>query len=172
MSNNIKVDADKIHILNLKTIQGNIECGADTDTSDVGAHLFSFDLDNALDADRSIVAVKLKVDIKAFNSSDEELDLKGSYTHEMIFKVENLNDFLKEKEGEKLLSPILGSTLVGIAYSTIRGIIYTRTQGTSLGTVMLPVVPPLRLMGLEKLIEEQKDSEANETKEEKTDKIS
>ncbi|HMR85685.1 MAG TPA: hypothetical protein PKE30_21230, partial [Niabella sp.] len=127
MSDNKKIDADQIHILNLKTIQGNIECGADTDTSDVGAHLFSFDLDDALNTEESIVAIKLKVDIQAFNSADEELDLKGSYTHEMIFKVDNLNDFLREKDGKKLLSAVLGSTLVGIAYSTIRGIIYTRT---------------------------------------------
>ena len=69
------------------------------------------------------------------------------------FKVENLIDFLDKVETEDKprynIDGGLGSTLVSIAYSTVRGIIFTRTQGTSLGSVILPVIDPKKLMGIQ-----------------------
>lgn len=169
---NIKVDADKIVILNIRTLQGNIECAEDAEVDKVAAHKFQFELEAGMDTDKHIIGQKLKVDISAFDKNERPLSIKGSYTHEMAFRVDNLLDHVNMKGERKLLDPVLGSTLVGILYSTVRGIIFTRTQGTSLGTVVLPVVPPLRLMGLEKLTEEQEEVVGKQAKSEKTDNTS
>ncbi len=95
-----------------------------------------------------IVGIQVVVNIDAVDDNDNLLPIKGSYTHEIVMKVENLNDFVEVSEGDEKIKidGLLGATLVGIAFSTIRGIIYIRTQGTSLGTVILPVVDPKRML--------------------------
>lgn len=144
-----KIDADKIHILDIKTLAGNIECKSQEDAKKVEAHRFEFELSNGLAVKDNIIGFKLVVDIVAIDKKGQPLSIEGSYTHEMIFKVDNLDDFVEKTDKGDMLDAGLGSTLVSIIYSTVRGIIYNRTQGTSLGVVTLPVVAPLRLMGLE-----------------------
>lgn len=153
--NNI-VDASKIHILQIKTLKGNINAPSESDPEQIAGHSFNADLRTGLNLEDNLVGLKLTTDIEALDKGDNPLNSKGSYTHEIIFRVDNLNDFIgKEGENEGRIDIGLGSTLVSIAYSTVRGIIYTRTQGTSLGTVILPVINPLDLM-----IENNKDLEA------------
>lgn len=147
-----KVDPEKIHLLNIKTISGNIDGATDADINAVAGHQFNFELRTGLNPDDNIIGLQLTVSIEARDRSDKPLNVKGSYTHEIVFKVENLIDFLDkvviEDKPKYNIDGGLGSTLVSIAYSTIRGIIFTRTQGTSLGAVILPVVDPRKLMGI------------------------
>jgi hypothetical protein len=145
-----KIEASKIHILQIKTLQGNIDTAAGVSDDAIEGHRFSFELETGFNPDDKIVGIRLKVLIEGYDENDVTLDVTGSYTHEIIFQVENLNEFTDVGEDEKTrIDAGLGSTLVGIAYSTIRGIIYTRTQGTSLNVVTLPVIDPRELMGLE-----------------------
>jgi hypothetical protein len=160
-----KIDADKIHILAIKTLKGNIECLAEDDTNKISGHLFSFKLDTGLATESRLVGMKLLVDIKAIDKQEKELTITGSYTHEMIFKIGNLDDFILKEEGKEKLDAGLGSTLASIIYSTVRGIIYNRTQGTSIGVVILPVVAPLKLMELD--IQRSKDNHEKGKKESK-----
>lgn len=44
------------------------------------------------------------------------------------------------------MDSILGTTLMGIVYSTARGIILERTQGTFFNGVILPVINPNKLI--------------------------
>ncbi len=167
MNKEIRIDADQIHILTVRTLQGSIDCDDAIDSSDVATHGFSFQMENAVDIDRLMVAFKLKVEIQAFSKTNKQLPAKGSYTHEIVFKVDNIADFTSAEE--KLLRADMASVLVGIVYSTIRGIIFTRTQGTPLNTVILPIIPPLRLMGMEETPEGREESGENKANEEKRD---
>jgi len=147
-----KVDAEKIYLLNIRTLSGNIDGATDADINAVVGHQFNFELRTGLNPDDNIIGLQLMVAIEARDKSDNPLNVKGSYTHEIVFKVENLIDFLDKVESEDKprynIDGGLGSTLVSIAYSTVRGIIFTRTQGTSLGSVILPVIDPKKLMGI------------------------
>lgn len=152
MSNERIIDPEKIHLVNIKTIKGNIDAASDIDVHAITGHEFSFELGTGVNADDNVIGINLVVNIKAKDSTDKLLPINGSYTHEVIFIVDNLKDFLVPDESGSQNYKIdggLGSTIVSIAYSTIRGIIFTRTQGTSLGSVMLPVINPKKLMGLE-----------------------
>ncbi len=152
------INPELIEILSIKTLEGNIHAGAEADLTAVIGHNFNFELGTAIDAPEKIAAFKLTVQIDAVGAERAALDIKGSYTHEIIFRVENLDDFLETKEGENFprIDLLLAATLVGIAYSTVRGIIFTRTQGTSLNAVVLPVVDPKKIMGI---AEEKSSSE-------------
>ena len=150
MSNEIIIDPEKIHLINIKTIKGNIDSDADIDIDIIKGHEFSFELSTGVNADDNVIGINLLVNIEAKDTADKILPVRGSYTHEIIFIVDNLKDFLILNETDEYkIDGSLGSTIVSIAYSTIRGIIFTRTQGTSLGSVILPVINPKKLMGLE-----------------------
>lgn len=152
MSNEKIIDPDKIHLINIKTIKGNIDAAADIDVNSIAGHEFSFELGTGLNVEDNVIGMHLVVNIQAKDSADKLLPINGSYTHEIVFIVDNLKDFLEPDESGNNKYKIdggLGSTIVSIAYSTIRGIIFTRTQGTSLGSVILPVINPKKLMGLE-----------------------
>ncbi|MBI1782738.1 MAG: hypothetical protein HYR66_15445 [Sphingobacteriales bacterium] len=165
MTKQVKIEADKIHILNIRTLRGNIDCPIDANIDNVYGHVFGFDLKTALQSQDNMVGLKLQVDIEAIDEANEKLPITGSYTHEIIFKIDNLDDFIEKENGGEWIDARLGSTLVTIIYSTVRGIIYSRTQGTSLGIVILPVIAPLKLMGFDELpnVQEEKEiiSDAN-----------
>lgn len=148
-----KVDAEKIHLLNIRILSGNIDGASDADINAVVGHQYNFELRTGLNPDDNIIGLQIMVAIEARDKSDKPLNVKGSYTHEIVFKVENLIDFLDKNETDEKpkynIDAGLGSTLVSIAYSTVRGIIFTRTQGTSLGSVILPVIDPKKLMGIQ-----------------------
>jgi hypothetical protein len=86
--------------------------------------------------------------------NDKGIDeIKASFTIQFDFEIENIEDFLiysTDTEGteEKTVQvdANLGATLMGIAYSTARGIILTRTGGTALEGIVLPVVDPMTLV--------------------------
>jgi hypothetical protein len=152
MSNEKIIDPEKIHLINIKTIKGNIDAAYDIDVNAITGHEFSFELGTGINKDDNVIGINLLVNIVAKDNTNQMLSIKGSYTHEIIFIVDNLKDFLEPDESDNNKYKIdggLGSTIVSIAYSTIRGIIFTRTQGTSLGSVILPVINPKKLMGLE-----------------------
>lgn len=152
MSNERIIDPEKIHLINIKTSKGNIDAAADIDVNAIAGHEFSFELGTGLNVEDNVIGMNLVVNIQAKDSADKLLPINGSYTHEIVFIVDNLKDFLEPDESGNNKYKIdggLGSTIVSIAYSTIRGIIFTRTQGTSLGSVILPVINPKKLMGLE-----------------------
>jgi hypothetical protein len=149
MSPERKIDAEKIHILNIRTLKGSIDASTEINTEKIVGHQFNFELSTGLNPDEKIVGLQLVVDINAVDKDDKSLSVHGSYTHEILFRVENLLDFLEPRDGGFVIDGILGSTLISIAYSTVRGIIFTRTQGTSLGLVILPVIDPKILMGIE-----------------------
>lgn len=148
MNPNRKINPEKINIINIKTKKGNIDAGDDNQLQNIRGYTFNFNVGSGFNQDKNIFGIELSVEIIAMDNSDVPLGPKGAYTIEVLFNVENLQDFIEIKDDANppLIDGLLVSTLGGIAFSTIRGIIYTRTQGTSLGAVILPVLDPKRLM--------------------------
>lgn len=143
------IEPEKIHIVSLKTLKGNINGSGDIEESMILGHTFEFMVGIGVDPDEKIVGLELIINIRATGKGNEDLQVEGSYTHEVVFQVENLEDFLKITENEPpVIDHIMNATLTGIAFSTVRGIIFSRTQGTSLGTVILPVVDPKKVMAM------------------------
>lgn len=145
-----KIDPEKIHLLSIRTVKGNIDSDKDVPQELIAGHSFSFEAVSGMDAEQNIIGLMLTIGIEAIDAKDNALGVNGSYTHEIIFQTENMMDFLEEKEvegkKEKIIDALLVSTLFAIGYSTVRGIIFSRTQGTSLGTVILPVIDPKKLL--------------------------
>lgn len=156
MNEERRIEPEKIHILSIKTLKGKIENDEDAQSSSIIGYRYKNALAIALNVEERIVGLKHTIYIDTLNKKGEELNIKASYTHEFIFKVDNLNDFVNttvknandEEEQEENIDPIMLGTLAGIAYSTVRGIVMNRTQGTALNAVILPVIDPKKLTDL------------------------
>lgn len=145
------IEPEKIHLVQIKTVKGLINTELDALDAHVSEYDFNFDVSVGVNANERIVGILFKVAITALGSQKEVLQLNASYTHELVFEVENLEDFTDPQENmpEPKVDKFMLGTLLGIAYSTIRGIVYTRTQGTALKGVLLPVVDPKRFIKTE-----------------------
>lgn len=75
-----------------------------------------------------------------------ELDLTAEIGIEFHFMVENFEDFVTKDGEHNKISLELGSTLLGIAFSTSRGIILEKTQNTYFRGIILPVVDPVAVL--------------------------
>ncbi len=101
----------------------------------------------ALNVEAKNIRIRLNIQLEAKNSESELLGLSGEYGLEFQIHVENLDQFLVEKEEKTLIDTKLGGTLSGIVFSTARGIIYERTSSTLFKGVLLPVIDPNHLLG-------------------------
>jgi hypothetical protein len=92
-------------------------------------------------------------DILTFTNSNEKVDIKGRFEIAYFFEVENLEKLVNIEDGIEINSDLVTS-LGNIAYSTSRGIIYTRCQGTILQKLILPVMSTKKLVDM--MIPEEK----------------
>jgi hypothetical protein len=135
---------DKIHLVRLKTIQGAINNEGPSPDIEVKGYAYKSDAKIAINIVEKVIGIRLDVLMEGLAANREKLGLTARYTHELVFVVDNLEDFTDPAvEGkEPTVDPLILGTLLGIAYSTVRGILYTRTQGTPFASALLPVVDP------------------------------
>ncbi len=100
----------------------------------------------ALNVEARNIRIRLNIHLEAKKGESESIGLSGEYGLEFQIHVENLDQFLVEKEGKILVESKLGGTLNGIVFSTARGIIFERTSSTLFKGVLLPVINPNHLL--------------------------
>lgn len=62
------------------------------------------------------------------------------------FEIKNLSSFIKINNKKFILPDDLLKTLIDLTYSTARGIIFSKTQGSFLNQFILPVIDPKALI--------------------------
>lgn len=143
MTKNPSVIADKITLQSIKTLKGIIE----DVQHDNNEYSFEFETTTNISRDRKLLRFILDTTVNSSNRRKKDISV-AFYSIEFIFEIEGLEDFLlidEENEGITIRFD-LGVTIAGIAYSTVRGIIHVRTQGTALNGVILPVIDPANLL--------------------------
>lgn len=70
----------------------------------------------------------------------------AEYLYDFIFEVENILDFLVDAENKQVFTGQIVGTLVGICYSTLRGLVYTKLSETNLNGFILPVINPNEIL--------------------------
>ncbi|NQD70185.1 hypothetical protein HP439_05560 [Sphingobacterium shayense] len=66
----------------------------------------------------------------------------AEYLYEFIYEVDNILDFLVEEKEDKVFTGQIVGTLIGISYSTLRGLLYGKMGETNLNGFILPVINP------------------------------
>ncbi|MFZ5939675.1 MAG: hypothetical protein ACOYXB_03795 [Bacteroidota bacterium] len=115
-----------------------------------------FSQSSRFDFEEGLVVIVLDIKLIGKDESEKEIGLEGEYSIEFLFKIDNFDEFIIESKEiidnkeltTRQVDGVLGGTLMGIAYSTARGIILERTQGTPFqdSGVIIPVINPNDLL--------------------------
>jgi hypothetical protein len=79
----------------------------------------------------------------------EDEENKTEYVHSKVgitYHIKNMESYLNEDNDEIELPEELMASLFGIAFSTVRGVISTRTRGTIWERYPLPVINPTKVL--------------------------
>lgn len=103
----------------------------------------------AWNEDEKNIRIRLELRLEGVDNTDKEIGLNAEYGIEFQVHVDNLEQFIEDENGVKKINGQMAATIMGIVYSTARGIIVERTQATYFNGVILPVIDPKKLLGKE-----------------------
>lgn len=151
MLDNNLFDPEKISIEDFKLVKGQVDTPEDFDLTKVEG----YELDNSLQfgfnlADK-LVKTDFTIEIKTESKGENTSEAIGNFHLIYIFYIENLGVLAKPDKNSLIeLHPALGNALSSITYSTSRGILLSRLQGTALQNFTLPVINPNKLLHIKK----------------------
>lgn len=148
MKNSINLKPELIQIADFQIIKGQIESPFEFNESKVEGHTFNARFLLGLKLAEKLVKADFEVNIETTSKEDEiQEEAKGHFHFVFIYEVANLEELVESKEDETLeVSSSLGNALASISYSTSRGILMTRFNGTALSHFILPVINPNHLL--------------------------
>ncbi|SMD42074.1 hypothetical protein SAMN00777080_0611 [Aquiflexum balticum DSM 16537] len=138
---------DKINIVDFKIINGSLSNPFGFKADLLEGHQFDVNFDLGFNIEDKLV--KADFEVSVFTKSKEEQDeVSGKFHFVFVFLVENLEQLVIEDKDKKSLTinGDLGNALASICYSTSRGILMSRFQGTPLKDFILPVIDPNQLL--------------------------
>lgn len=132
-----KVIAEKISLEKIKPIREHLELDFDLKDKE-------FQMNIAQSIKHNLDRKSFKISLLVSFSCTELVF--AEYCYDFYFKVENMLDFVSEVNGKTAFTGQLLGTLIGLSYSTLRGILYSRLAETNLNGVILPIVNPNELL--------------------------
>lgn len=142
--------ADKLHFLSFEIQSAQIKSPHGFNPEDVVKHDFKLSWDMGFDMEEKIIKADLGVTVITNTDGKQKEEASGAFHITAYYHLENLEEMvIMEKEGRKVDS-IMASQIAAVTFSTSRGIIYTRFQGTVLRDFILPIVSPLEIIGVGK----------------------
>lgn len=138
-----KFDIEQVSLINISIVSATLENkGALTTIDDPALELsFHYQLDPGVNIRSKRAQILADFEIRAFKSENEPPDVTSQYKIAFLFSISNLPDLITGTETElKAVDEDMLASLLNIAYSTSRGILYTRFLGTVLEGVILPVI--------------------------------
>ena len=136
---------EKIHLIKYQLVSGKLENRPDvfelsSEEVKVGTDFnMGFDLENRI--------VKSDIRVSYIATGTDEQPVSAEYHFSFYFKTENLDKLIEVKEDKEITVDIgLGNAIASITYSTTRGLLMARLQGTVFENYFLPVINPNDLL--------------------------
>lgn len=144
-----KLVPEKIHLIGFRILHAEMNSPIEFNMD----YIHSFDNSNLFDLsfnlEEKVIKSEFKVEIKTISevgTNTEEAFAKFHFAY--IFHIENFKDLVTVAEDDAFLDIKGGLTnaIASIVYSTSRGVLMTRFQGTALANFILPVIDPNKLL--------------------------
>ncbi len=145
MSDNAVFKPDKISLTSFKLLQGQVDNPEEFDSHEVtGFHLYN-SLRISFNLEDKLVKADFNIEIKTESQGKNDPEAKGSFHLAYTFHVDNLEELAQPDKDNLIidLHPALSSALSSITYSTSRGILLTRLQGTAFKASFYPSPTPI-----------------------------
>lgn len=89
--------------------------------------------------------IKITMFINLLSDTNNEVGIK--FNIDFHYKIDDLEDHYQLNENKSpVFSLIFIATIVGISFSTARGIIFSQLQNTKLNSLILPVIDPIKML--------------------------
>lgn len=86
--------------------------------------------------------------VETLDKSEKPIDVTAKFDIAYFFFLENFSDVFDESP--QVIEDNISTSIINICYSTSRGIIFTRCQGTIMKNLILPVLPTDEKLNFEK----------------------
>lgn len=147
MSDKQLFDPEKLSIVEFKFIKGQVDTPEDFIIEKIEGHQLENSLKLSFNLEEKLVKADFTADVTTDSKGSNSEEASGVFHLIFIYKVENLDELAIPVDKNILdLNPDLGSALAGITYSTARGIMLTRLQGTAFKDFILPIINPNKLL--------------------------
>lgn len=124
---------EKIEIVDFKIIKRQINSPFDFEIEKVEGHIFNVDFELGFNLDDKLVKADFSVNVETKSKEEDIEETIGAFSFVYVFYVDNIEELTTlEKDKTVTLHPSLGNALASITYSTSRGILMKRFQGTDL----------------------------------------
>lgn len=141
-----KFDPEKITIIDFKMLKGQVETPEDFDLETVEGHELNNSFQLSFNLGENLAKVDFSTSIETKSSRKDRREATGSFHFVFVYHMESLNEFAIPSKGEIRLSSELANVLASITYSTSRGVLITRLQGTAFQNFILPIVDTDKLL--------------------------
>lgn len=146
MSDKQPFDPEKLSMIEFKLIKGQIDTPEDFDIEKIEGHQVENSLKLGFNLEDKLIKADFTADVKTDSKGGNEEEARGIFHLVFIYRVENL-EMLATPDNDTLnVEPALLNALSGITYSTARGIMLTRLQGTAFKDFILPIINPNKLL--------------------------
>jgi hypothetical protein len=140
------IDPQRILIREFKITKGKIDCPDEFDFKNIESFSYTANLNTGFNLDEKLIRADFSVSVETVSKEKAE-EANGSFHFVFIYHFEDLlgHSSLNES-GDVDWNPYLANAIASITYSTSRGILLSRFQGTVLRDFILPVVDPNTLV--------------------------
>lgn len=146
MSEKKLINPQLIQIREFKLINGQIDSPFEFQIQNIESFDYNVNLNTGFNFDEKLIKAEISVNVSTI-SKEKVVEARGSYKFVFVYHFENLSEHAKPGEDGKIdLNPYLGNAIASITYSTSRGILLSRFQGTVMRDFMLPVIDPNALL--------------------------
>jgi hypothetical protein len=137
-----RIQPEKITLREFRLVKGQIDSPFDFKVSDIKSFDFKVDFRTGFNLDEGLIKADFVIDVATI-SNEPVTEATCNYHFVFLFHVEDLREHTLEGEDKNVdWNPFLANAIASITYSTSRGILISRFQGTVMKDFILPVVDP------------------------------
>lgn len=147
MTTTQKLVPEKIKIIDFRIIKGYVECPFELQIGDIEQFQSNLEFDIGFNEEKKFVKADLKINIVTHSKGQVFAEAKSDFHIVFVYYVENLEELISfDTKKQVTVDAGLANAIASITYSTSRGVLMTRLQGTALKDFILPVIPPNNLI--------------------------
>ncbi len=140
------IEPGKIVMREFRLVKGQIDSPYEFKVSNIQKFDYDVAYSPAINLNESLIKADFAINISS-QSEGNQVEATGSYHFTFVFFYEHLKDHAVLLPGAGFdWNPTLANAIASITYSTSRGILLSRFQGTAMSSFILPVVDPNALM--------------------------
>ena len=122
-------------LVNIEVLQSTLNAST-ININTATLFIFNIVIEHQVDREQNYIAIIPKVEIK----SEDNSSVVGTHAAKMIFKVEDMENFIINNEVKLPSESIIAMNSISI--STMRGLMFATFKGTHLHNAFLPIVDP------------------------------